>query len=66
VSSRGPQDLPAFDDAMIALFDEQAERGLPSPPRRVRWMATLGRVAAIAALGGAAYGATRLAARARA
>jgi protease I len=66
VSSRGPQDLPAFTDGMISLFDEQAERGLPAPPRRVRWMATAARVAKLAAIGGAVYGAGRLVAARRA
>jgi protease I len=66
VSSRSPADLPAFAPAMIELFAARAPRDLPAPPRRLRWAATVSRVAKLAALGGVVYGARRaiLAARA--
>jgi protease I len=44
VSSRAPHDLPAFNEGMIALFDERATRSLAPAPRRFRWVATLIRV----------------------
>jgi protease I len=55
VSSRAPYDLVAFNQAMIQLFDEQAMRGLLTPPRRVRWVASVVRAAMLAGLGFGAY-----------
>ncbi|MDB4965801.1 MAG: ThiJ/PfpI family protein [Myxococcales bacterium] len=66
VSSRSPLDLRAFTAAMIELFAERAPRGLPVPPRRVRWVATVTRLAKLAAIGGAIYGARRALIAARA
>lgn len=66
VSSRSPLDLRAFTPATIQLFDERAQRGLPAPARRMRWAAAVSRVAGLAAIGGAVYGARRLIAAARA
>jgi protease I len=54
VSSRSPRDLPAFDEAMVELFDELAPRELATPARPVRWVAELTRVGAVA--GAAALG----------
>jgi protease I len=47
VSSRGPNDLPAFEKAMVELFDELAPRGL-AVPRRSRWVSYLIRTAFVA------------------
>jgi protease I len=57
VTSRGPHDLKAFDEAMCALFDQLASRDLPPLRRRVRWVATLKQAAT---LGGGLYAASRL------
>lgn len=65
VSSRSPLDLPGFTPAMIDLFAERAERDLPVPPRRLRWAATLSRVATFAALAAALWGARRALAHVR-
>jgi protease I len=43
ISSRAPYDLPAFNEGMIALFEELAPRMLARPPRRFRWVASLAR-----------------------
>lgn len=39
VSSRGPQDIRAFERAMIELFSALAPRRLAAPDRPVRWVA---------------------------
>src|SRR5438132_9814445 len=55
ISSRAPYDLPTFNRGMIRLYDELAPRGLESPPRRFRWVASLIRAATLAGLGYGAY-----------
>jgi protease I len=66
VSSRGPHDLPAFNEAMVSLFDELAERELVPPPRRVRWVASLARLAGLALLGAIGWNVRRRLVAARA
>ncbi|HLL24893.1 MAG TPA: DJ-1/PfpI family protein, partial [Kofleriaceae bacterium] len=51
VSSRGPQDLPAFETAMVELFAAHAPRGLKSVPRPMHALATASRVATLGAGG---------------
>jgi protease I len=50
VSSRGPQDVFAFEQAMVELFAELAPRQLGVPGRPVRWVAGLTRPAIVVAL----------------
>lgn len=63
ISSRGPQDLGAFNDAMVALFAELAPRALGEAPRPVRFVA---RALRLASLGVALYAARRALVAARA
>jgi protease I len=56
VSSRGPQDLLAFERAMVELFAELAPRQLAVPGRPVRWVAGLTRPASVMAIGLALIG----------
>lgn len=56
VSSRGPQDLPEFQQAMVELFAELAPRELAIPGRPARWVANLARSATVVTLGLAAIG----------
>jgi protease I len=56
VSSRGPQDLLAFERAMVELFAELAPRQLAVPHRPVRWVASLTRPVSVVALGLALVG----------
>lgn len=45
VSSRGPHDLPAFIPAMLELFEARAERATYELKARLRWVATVSRMA---------------------
>jgi protease I len=56
VSSRGPQDLFAFERAMVDLFAELAPRQLAVPGRPVRWVASLTRPTSVLGLGLALVG----------
>jgi protease I len=56
VSSRGPQDLFAFNRAMVELFSEYAPRQLAVPGRPARWVASLTHPAVVLALGLAVVG----------
>jgi protease I len=56
VSSRGPQDLFAFERAMVELFSELTPRYLAVPGRPVRWVAGLTRPTTVLALGLALVG----------
>jgi protease I len=51
LSSRGPQDLPAFDRAIVEHFAAFAGRAAPPAPRDVRWGPLLVGTAAVAAAG---------------
>jgi protease I len=51
VSSRGPQDLFAFERGMVDLFAELAPRQLEAPGRPVRWVAGVVRPSSMLAIG---------------
>lgn len=60
VSSRGPQDLRAFEPAMIELFAELAPCHLEKPARNVRWVAEASRMGTLAGAVGLGLAARRL------
>jgi protease I len=65
LTSRGPHDLPTYSRAMVEFFAERATRELAKLPRKRRWLASAGRVAAYAGAAGIAIALSRRASEAR-
>lgn len=65
ISSRGPQDLPAYSRAMVDFFAERAPRELAKLRRKTRWFASLSRAATYAGAAGIALALSRRASEAR-